>query len=128
MPLGGSVNWPPSHVSTIEEYTPPVVGVEDQGENNPAEFTLHQNYPNPFNPVTRIRYEILNQTYVALKITNIQGQEVRTLVNKEQPVGNYEVLWDGRDNSGKQVASGVYMYKLEAGQGFVQTRKMVLLR
>ncbi len=90
-------------------------------------FVLKQNYPNPFNPETTIIYEVSNQTGVMLKILNLLGQEIRTLVNEEKPAGFYNVVWDARDNTGQQVASGIYVYRLET-QDFVQTRKMVLLQ
>lgn len=91
------------------------------------EFYLYQNYPNPFNPATKIKYEIPGQTrndnaFVTLKIYDILGKEIKTLVNEEKPAGNYEVEFDASNFS-----SGIYFYKLQAGN-FVETKKMVLLR
>jgi flagellar hook assembly protein FlgD len=105
------------------------VGVkEDVIESKlPIEFRLEQNYPNPFNPKTRIKYKIAKHTHVVLKVINSLGQEVRTLVNEKKPGGFYEVVWDGKNNFGQQVASGLYLYQLESNN-FIQTRKMVLLR
>jgi hypothetical protein len=91
----------------------------------PETYILHQNYPNPFNPVTQIRYELPHSGRVILKVFNILGKEVRTLVDRNKPAGSFEVLWDGKDN--RQVASGMYIYRLET-QGFVVSRKMMLLR
>ena len=107
---------------------------EKEDENSlPQDFALFQNYPNPFNSTTAISYQLsavrLHRT--SLKIYNTLGQEVKTLVNEEQPAGNYQVLWDGRDSSGKQVASGVYFCRLEVTGGrfkVEKTRKMVILR
>ncbi len=93
----------------------------------PNQFELHQNYPNPFNPTTMIRYEVSKTDHVVLKVINLMGQEICTLVNEEKPIGSYEVMWNSKDKHGQQVASGVYLYKLEA-RNFVQTRKMVLLQ
>lgn len=100
---------------------------EDSESAIPLAFTLHQNYPNPFNPETRISYDVAKQSHVRLRITNLQGQQVRTLVNEDNPVGCYEVTWDGKDDHGQRVASGVYLYRLES-KDFIQTRKMILLQ
>ncbi|UCE08231.1 MAG: T9SS type A sorting domain-containing protein, partial [bacterium] len=93
----------------------------------PSEFTLHQNYPNPFNPETRIRYEVPKQARIMLKVMNLLGQKVGTLVNEDKPAGCYEVTWNGKDDHGQRVASGIYLYRLESGD-FVQTRKMIFLQ
>lgn len=94
----------------------------------PKAFALNQNYPNPFNPSTLISYD-LNKSMknVTLKVYNLLGQEVKTLVNQPQDAGIYRVEWDGTDDSGRQMASGVYFYRLRAGDQS-QTRKMVLLK
>jgi len=93
----------------------------------PKEFVLHQNYPNPFNPYTKIEYQLPKITKVTLKIFNILGQEIKTLVNQEQEPGNYQIMWDGTNNLGIKVSSGIYLY-LFKGDGFVQTKKMILLK
>jgi hypothetical protein len=130
--MGGSVTAWPSWVgvSTVEEYDPSSdptsVGNASWGQNL-AEFLLHQNYPNPFNPTARISYEIPNQRRVILKVMNLLGQEIRTLVNEEKLAGHYEVLWDGMDNAGQRIARGVCLYQIEV-QDFVQARKMLLLQ
>jgi hypothetical protein len=93
----------------------------------PEEYALHQNYPNPFNPTTTIRYDLKENSDVVLQIYNLLGQKIRTLINNRQEAGYREVVWDGRNDAGIGVASGIYIYRIEAGK-FVQTRKMVLMR
>ena len=88
----------------------------------PSEFTLFQNYPNPFNPSTRIKYQVSSISQVSLKVYDLLGREVATLVNEYKPAGSYEANFDA-----KGLSSGIYFYKLQAGS-FVQTRKMVLLK
>ncbi len=97
------------------------------GDLVPGKFELAQNFPNPFNPETAIQYSLPQTGDVTLTIFNLRGQKIATLVNENQTTGNYVVSWSGRDDAGRQVASGVYAYKLEAGN-FVQTKKMVLLK
>lgn len=93
----------------------------------PFEYALAQNYPNPFNPSTTIRYSLKKRSDVALEIYNMLGQRVKTLAAGEQVTGTYSVLWDGTNNAGAPVASGVYIYRLRAGD-FVASRKLMLLR
>ncbi|MFQ5628879.1 MAG: FlgD immunoglobulin-like domain containing protein, partial [bacterium] len=93
----------------------------------PLAFVLEQNYPNPFNPSTAISYRLSAISEVDLTIYDQLGRIVRTLVHEQQPAGNYAVTWDGRTERGRQAASGVYLYRLRAGE-FVQTRKMLLMR
>jgi hypothetical protein len=90
-------------------------------------YRLEQNYPNPFNPVTRISYYIPKTSIVDLSIYNMLGQRIRTLVHQVQNAGSYTVRWDGKNNFGTPVASGVYLYNLTAGK-FKESRKMILLR
>ncbi len=94
----------------------------------PASFSLSSNYPNPFNPETAISYQLPANSRVNLTVYNLNGQMVRRLVNENQSAGSYTVKWDGRDDHGVPVSSGVYFYRLTTGSGFVATRKMVLLR
>ena len=103
------------------------VGVEDNGESVPANFELSQNYPNPFNPETQIKYVIPEQEHVKLTIYNSTGQEIRTLVNNSQSAGSHTVTWNGRNNFGQKVTSGIYLYRLDAGD-FVNIKKMILLK
>ncbi|MFH1755816.1 MAG: T9SS type A sorting domain-containing protein, partial [Candidatus Latescibacterota bacterium] len=89
--------------------------------------SLAQNYPNPFNPVTTIEYSVRERGHVSLKIYNVAGRLVRTLVNSEMNPGAYAERWDGRSNAGTRVASGVYFYKI-TGKNFSKTKKMLLLK
>jgi hypothetical protein len=88
----------------------------------PENFYLAQNYPNPFNPATHFGFRIANFGLVTLKVFDVLGNEVSTLVNEEKPAGEYEVEFNARN-----LSSGVYFYQLKAGS-FVQTKKMILLR
>lgn len=99
----------------------------DETENIPTEFVLSQNYPNPFNPSTNIQYQVSNISHVTLKVYDILGNEVATLVNEEKPAGSYEVDFSvGRDSS-PAITSGIYFYKLQSGS-YNQTKKMILLK
>lgn len=93
-----------------------------QSASVPAKFSLHQNYPNPFNPSTSITYEIKNKCDVVLRIDNILGKEVATLVNKVQEPGIYTINFNA-----EKLNTGIYLYSLKAGN-FTQTRKMVLIK
>jgi flagellar hook assembly protein FlgD len=93
----------------------------------PHQFALSQNYPNPFNPETEIRYQLPENCQVSLVIYNLLGQQIRTLVENQQPAGFHAVRWDGKDDQGQAVASGVYLYLMKAKQ-FQQVQKMLLLR
>jgi hypothetical protein len=104
-----------------------VTGVADRNDSVPSEFALFQNYPNPFNPETTIQYQVPERSEVKLLIFNFLGQRVATLVDEVQSMGDYSVQWDGKDDTGKAVASGVYLYRLQTNQ-FVQVKKLALLR
>lgn len=92
-----------------------------------TEYRLYQNFPNPFNPETMIQYDIVQPGIVTLQIFNAVGQEVRRLLEEVQTPGAYEIRWDGRDGQGEVLSSGVYFYRLQAGD-FVQIRKMALVQ
>jgi len=96
-------------------------------EEIPNQYSLSQNYPNPFNPTTIINFTLPEQSSVSLKIYDVLGREVRTLLNSEQAPGAYRVAWDGKNNFGTKVASGTYIYRIKAGD-FIQSRKMILLK
>ena len=118
----GTSNWSASwRFKTINP-----TGVESE-LNSPTEFSLYQSHPNPFNPVTQIRYTLPQLANVQLKIYDILGREVKTLINSEQPAGAYRVEWNGTNNYGTQVSSGMYIYRIVAGK-FVQTKKMMFLK
>ncbi|NIA29627.1 MAG: T9SS type A sorting domain-containing protein [Actinobacteria bacterium] len=111
----------PVFIELLDETGPPV----------PEGFRLVQNYPNPFNPQTTIEYQIPISSHMALRIFNVWGQEVLTLVNKDQSAGNYSVVWDGKDDLGKDVTSGIYFYQMRANAGknsFWQTKKLLFLK
>jgi hypothetical protein len=100
----------------------------------PREYALYQNYPNPFsangpfgNPATTIQYALPQPANVEWAIYNLLGQKVRTLVDREQPAGCHDVVWDGRNDAGMPVGSGIYLYRMKAGR-FVETRKMVMMQ
>jgi len=91
-------------------------------QNKPLSFELNQNFPNPFNPSTKIRYSVANTSFVKLKVYDILGREIAELVNEEKPAGIYEA-----DFEGSLLASGVYIYRIQAGN-FIETKKMILLK
>jgi len=99
-----------------------VTNTEDETNLQPKEFSLEQNYPNPFNPSTRIQYQVSGVSHINLKVYDVLGNEVATLVNEEKQAGSYEV-----DFNASQLTSGVYFYTINAGS-FVETKKMILLR
>ena len=105
-----------------------ITSVSDGDATVPEAFDLSQNYPNPFNPETQIKYQLSENSQVTLKIFNLLGQEVITLVNQEQPIGVYTVQWNGKDSFGRQAATGVYIYQMKAGDKFVMSKPMLLLK
>ena len=143
----GGINWIPSYSGTEQNFhsinfvnhnTGWVVGAkstimktstggisfvsDNHFTNEIQDFNLSQNYPNPFNPTTTISYQISQRGLVTLKVYDVLGREVATIVNEEKISGSYEIKFDGSD-----LSSGVYFYKLQAGS-FVQTRKMIYLK
>ena len=106
----------------------PLIGGVLDIQTTPTEFALLQNFPNPFNPETTIGYELAESADVTLQIYNVVGQVVRTLMASEsQSVGRYQVRWDGMDDRGMPVSSGIYFYQLSAGK-FQDVRKLMLLK
>ncbi len=119
-------------ISTEEEMVilpviPPIVSVDDESNSAPDSYSLQQNYPNPFNPSTTIRYSIVNPDNVSIKIYDILGREIKTLVNEVKTAGTYSSIWNGDNNFGNKVSSEIYLYRIEAGL-FVKTKKMILLK
>jgi hypothetical protein len=98
-------------------------GIENSDQQIPLAFKLYQNYPNPFNPTTTVEFDLSRTEFVTLKIYNILGEEVATLVSKKLTAGNYKYEWDAGS-----LASGIYFYHLEAGKDFRKTKKLVLLK
>jgi len=103
------------------------VHVNDNPGANPQEFVLNQNYPNPFNPTTTISYQLAKNSDVLLTIYNQTGQKIRTLVQEKQGSGFQSINWDGRDDAGQQLSSGIYLYRLQVDNK-VQTRKLMLVK
>ena len=89
---------------------------------------MSQNCPNPFSHSTVIGYHLPVSGKVVLKVFDMQGQEIQTLVNNNQPAGKHSVVWDGKNNSGNIVEPGVYFYHMKAGNDFSGTKKMLLLK
>lgn len=117
--------------TTPSGLTKSVPGSKSQVAEIPKTFGLEQNYPNPFNPETSISYQIPEASKVVLKVYNMLGQEIRTLVNTNHAAGNFHITWDAKDNAGFGVASGIYFYNIEATAGskkFSKKLKMTLLR
>jgi hypothetical protein len=117
---GNSINQIQSGFRYSEDA---ITGVERNNRNSiPTEFQLMQNYPNPFNPTTTIIFDLPKQSHVILKIYNILGQEVKTLVNETKNPGSYHLNFNATE-----LASGVYIYRIRAGE-FTSTKKMMLIK
>jgi len=93
----------------------------------PLVTALQKNYPNPFNPETTIRYSLSNNGPVKIQIYNIKGQLIRNLVNENKKAGNYTVIWNGKDEQGKSVSSGIYFYRMQSSK-YSATQKMMLMK
>ncbi len=114
------------NINSMDFELKTATSIDDAG-SQPKRFALFQNYPNPFNPQTEIRYSIAEPGPVTLRIFDVAGKEVVTLVERDLHVGEHSAVWDGRDARQAKAASGVYFYKLEAG-GKIQQRKMLLIQ
>jgi len=120
------------HIFTDSRLDPPEQGILNSVEiENPLQilesFGLEQNYPNPFNPTTTIQYNLPKGVDVQLEIYNLLGEKVKTIVNEFQPAGEYQIVWDGKNYIGKMVSSGIYFYRIEAGE-FEKSRKMIFIK
>jgi len=112
----------------VTAWSKPVTAIEEEVVSGlPREFALDQNYPNPFNSGTVIRFALPNSEQIELAIYNLVGQKVATLVQGWRAAGSYTVKWDGRDDVGRGLASGIYLYRL-ATDKYTETRKLILLR
>jgi len=100
---------------------------EETAISHPTEFNVEQNYPNPFNPETSIKFSVKEDAWVTLRIYNVLGQVVTTLVNEQKPAGEYVISWNGKNRDNVDVASGVYFYRIQAGD-YESVRRMTLLR
>lgn len=116
----------------IFEFTP--TGIKDRDDftgNLPKGFALHQNYPNPFNPSTTITYEVpwtrAGQSHVTLTVYDVRGRRVKTLIDSGLGPGSHTVIWDGRNERGQSIPSGIYIYSLNVADA-TMTRKMILLQ
>lgn len=119
--------WGVSINGEIVHFSETVTGLHSLTENSPTEFVLRQNYPNPFNPETRIEFSLPRAERLTLKIFNALGEEVTTLADDMMSAGTHELIWNGKNSSGAGVASGVYFYRVVAGDLFA-TKKMILLK
>ena len=102
-------------------------GVEDAGKVIPGDMRMEAAYPSPFNESTRVRYRLPRAATVSLRVLDVLAKPVRVLARGQQAAGEHTVRWDGRDDAGQPLPSGVYLIRLEAG-GQVATRKVVLVR
>ena len=110
--------------------TPGMPNTQELSLNNnlviPDQYIVHQNYPNPFNPVTTLRYDLPENSYVNITIYNMLGKEVKTLIDQTQDAGYRSVIWNATNNYGKPVSAGIYLYQIQVDE-YMQTKKMVLL-
>jgi hypothetical protein len=122
------VEWKSGKNLIVEDPPNLVVptGINDQ-DGIPHTFDLSQNYPNPFNPETTIRYQVANNAGVKIQVFNLMGQLVKTLVDQKQAAGNYTIQWNGQNERGQIVSTGVYLLKMQAGD-FTKVKKMAFIR
>ena len=99
----------------------------EQAKKIPETYALEQNYPNPFNPTTTITYRMPRSGKVKIEIFTMLGQRIRTLVERNVRAGSYQVSWDAKDDFGKSVATGMYLYRMTSGD-FSAMRKLILLK
>ena len=120
-------DWFNNRIRKVAGIAAPTAVLEDYASSRPQRFDLNQNFPNPFNSSTVIRFELPQRGDVELVVYNLAGQRVATLLAGEREAGVYTLHWDGKDAGEKELASGVYLYRLRAGAQ-VETRKLLLLR
>ena len=118
----GGIDSIANAVDIVEEIVPQGTAGIDLSTQIPDGYYLMQNYPNPFNPNTKIKYQIPEFSFVSIKVFNVLGNEIATLVNEGKPAGIYEVNFDATT-----LPSGIYFYKIQAGS-FTETKKMMLLK
>lgn len=117
----------PHSVVFLELYRSAPTSIKKAKNIPPGDFALAPNYPNPFNPGTTIRFYLPYHSRVKLEIFDINGRKIRTLLSSDFPKGNHQVSWDGKNDAGVQVTSGIYIYRLQAAN-FVASRKMLLIQ
>jgi arylsulfatase A-like enzyme len=123
-PEGNAIQFDLSNVTLV----PIITDVSAAQADLPNMFSLQANYPNPFNPSTTIIYDLPEKAEVTIEIFDIRGRHVRTLISQTQQPGRQTVVWDGRDEQGREIASGLYIYRLRAGASIIESHKMLLLR
>ena len=133
----GALHWDPAQIATWDsdaeaanvkaKYEDAVTAVDPDLVAQPMDYSLGNAYPNPFNPTTTINYSVGNNEHIILTIYNALGQKVKTLVNRNQPAGNYSVQWNALDDNNQILSSGIYFYTLKSGS-FTKVKKMVLLK
>ena len=133
-PSPGNLHWMNAdHFGTAELTDDLSTGINGSG-STPLEFTLGQNYPNPFNPSTVINYDVPELSSVILKVYDLLGREVATLINEDKNPGNYKAKFDANSNDGSSLASGIYFYRIEmrshklSGERFSEIKKMILVK
>lgn len=132
VPVSGNGNFQINNFESINKlklfvYYNNVVSIEDLNPQIPSEFKLEQNYPNPFNPSTKIIWQSHVGSWQTLKVYNVLGDEVATLVDEFKPAGKYEVEFSAEKGKGESYSSGVYFYTIQSGS-FRESRKMILIR
>jgi len=121
-----SGNW--SDISNIVCATTSIaLGIDDDYTGLPTDFQLSQNYPNPFNSSTQIKYFLPRTTHVNITVFNVAGQHVITIVDDLEPAGDYSIVWEGDRADGSPLPSGIYFYRIQAGN-FLAAKKMILLK
>jgi hypothetical protein len=113
-------------MSMFKTTTSTILSVDDI-KSELTNFSLEQNYPNPFNPSTRIKYSLPQTSRVQIKVFDVLGNEIETLVNEEKQKGTYEIEFKSHSGKVRNLSSGVYFYQLKAGS-FVETKKMILMK
>jgi len=126
-PQTGAVTFAGPFCWSITGLTPTDITELDNDNNLPTEFGLGQNYPNPFNPTTTFEFSLPVKSNVEIQVFNVLGQKVTTLANQEYPAGVYQVTWDGTNDAGQQIASGIYFYSMKAGS-YSETRKLMMVK
>ena len=108
---------------------PPYLISEESGiiEELPESYKLYQNFPNPFNPATTISFDLPNDNLVKINIYNLLGQKVKSLLNLKLTAGTHEIIWDGKNEVGQSVSSGLYLLTIKTGE-YSALKKMILLR
>ena len=127
--LSGYITYQP-YLTKPPGYQPDFLGegvAKIAVSNLPTQFRLSQNFPNPFNPSTTFEYDLPRNCDVTIKIYNILGQEVATLLSEQKEAGRYKISWDGQDKDGEKVSTGIYFYRIKAGD-FEESKKLLLVK